>query len=857
MELKFQSNLDFQLDAINSVVQLFESQKFVDDNYWNVGENGIISNRLDLDDSQILENLNYIQRENKISEAKNLKNKNFTIEMETGTGKTYVYLRSIFELNKNYGFKKFMIVVPSIAIREGVIKNLQITEKHFKSIYDNISYRYYEYDSKKINHIRQFSRGSTIEIMIITIDSFKKDTAIMNQERDVLQGQKPIELVSKTRPILILDEPQNMETEKAKESLEKLNSLFTLRYSATHREYYNLVYRLTPIDAAEKNLVKKIEVSSVTEDGNYNDAFIHCAEIKITNNKIKAKLDVNKKTNTAIKLSSITVRNNDDLFKKTNNPEYSGFVVSEINARYNFIKFSNGVKLKQGQEQGKDKDKIIESQIRHTVAEHFEKYERLKKDGIKPLSLFFIDKVDNYLHKDGFIRKTFEESFNQIKKEYPDFKNVDVKNVHSGYFSKKKTDKSIEMDKSAFDLIMKDKEKLLSFDEPVQFIFSHSALREGWDSPNVFNICTLNQTVSSIKKRQEIGRGMRLPVNQQGDRITNKEHILTVVANESYKEYVSKLQQEYVDEYGDVILSRLPADGRKKSILKIKKHFNLIPEFEKLWDKVSEKTEYAVKIDTDKLIEECINEINANIATDSIKIKIETVELKLEKEGEGIKTIFKGSSQNTLDKVYRIPNIVEHISNETRLTRTTIVQILTGIDNLNLIFKNPQEFIASCTRMIKAKMADFLINGIEYLKNNDLYRMELFENLETYSNLIVEVKKTIYDGVVYDSEIEKSFAKDLDNMSGVKLFVKLPKWFTVSTPIGDYNPDWAIVKDNVDALGKTCDTLYFVTETKGTQNIDELRPKEKQKILCGRKHFKTIGVRYEIAKDIDHIKNMT
>ena len=527
MELKFQNNLDFQLEAISSVIKLFESQKFIDDNYWSVSENGVIPNRLDLDNSQILENLVDIQTQNKIKPVETLENRDFSIEMETGTGKTYVYLRTIFDLYKNYGFKKFMIIVPSVAIKEGVLKTLQITEKHFKNICDNIPYRYYEYDSKKINRIRQFARSGTIEIMIITIDSFNKDNTIMNQERDILQGQKPIDLVSKTKPILILDEPQNMETEIAKESIKKLGSLFTLRYSATHRNYYNLIYRLTPIDAVEKNLVKKIEVASVTEDRNYNDAFIHCANIKIVSNKIKAVLNVNKKTSDTIRLSAITVQNGDDLSAKTQNLEYSGFTVTEINAKYDFIKFSNGIKLKLHQEQGRDKDAIIESQIKHTIEEHFQKHDALSKEGIKPLTLFFIDKVDRYLKDDGFIRKTFEKLFNQLKTEYVDFRDVDVKDVHSGYFSEMRKDTSMSNDKSAFDLIMKDKERLLSFDESVQFIFSHSALREGWDNPNVFNICTLNQSSSTMKKRQEIGRGMRLPVNQQGDRITTTKNIFS------------------------------------------------------------------------------------------------------------------------------------------------------------------------------------------------------------------------------------------------------------------------------------------------------------------------------------------
>ena len=859
MELKFQSNLEFQHDAIQSIVKLFESQKLVVNDL--LGADGIIPNKLDLDEPQIRENLIQIQTENKIidqsdnktPQTNTLTNMDFSIEMETGTGKTYVYLRTIFELCKNYGFKKFLIVVPSVAIREGVLKNLRITEKHFKSLYDNMSYRYYEYDSKKINHIRQFSRANTIEIMIITIDSFKKDTNIMNQTRDSLQGQKPIDLVSKTRPILIIDEPQNMETQIAKEAIKKMNPLFTLRYSATHKNYYNLIYRLSPIDAFNKNLVKKIEVSAVTEDGNYNDALIHCAEIKIVSKKIKAKLDVNKKMKNRMKLAAITVINGDDLSKKTNNSEYNGFKVIEINAKYNFIKFSNGVKLKLGQEQGKDKDSIMESQIIHTIDEHFNKYGLLKQEGIKPLSLFFIDKVDNYLQKDGFIRKTFEKWFNQKKKEFPDFKDLNVNDVHSGYFSEKKRDNAIEKDKDAFDLIMRDKERLLSFDEPVQFIFSHSALREGWDNPNVFNICTLNQSVSRIKKRQEIGRGMRLPVNQKGDRITDKEYTLTVIANESYAEYASRLQKEYEDEYGCGFVGPKPKNKKEKHTLKTKFNFELDPNFKILWEKVSKKTRYAVEIDTNKLINNCVTKINKQIAINSIKIKIDTVELRLEKN-KGIETIFKGSSQKEIDKLFNIPNIVEQISNETKLTRSTIVKILTQIKNLDLIFKNPQEYIASCTLIIKEILADFLVNEIKYLEIDDWYDMKLFEDVETYNDIVLKVNKTIYDGIVFDSQTEKDFAEKLDkNDDRIKLFIKLPRWFKISTPIGNYNPDWAIVMDDIDASGNTLERLYFVTETKGTMKIDDLRANEKRKIQYGKKHFESIGVGYKVANTINDL----
>lgn len=853
MEIKFQRDLDFQTDAVKSIVELFKSQKFRHDDFVIIPENGVISNRLDLSEVQVLENLNEVQTQNNIKPIEKLDGMNFSVEMETGTGKTYVYLKTIFELNKNYGFKKFIIIVPSVAIREGTLKNLKITEKHFREIYGNVPYSYYEYDSKKINQIRQFARGNKIEIMVMTIDSFNKDTNIMNQERDTLHGQKPIDLVSKTNPILILDEPQNMESEIAKQAISNLHPLFTLRYSATHRNYYNLVYRLTPVDAYHKNLVKRIEVASIVKDDDFNAAFIRCHEIKADSKGIKARLEVNKKVKNGFKVTEITIKHGDDLFEKTESNEYEGFVISEINAKYNYVKFSNGKKIDLGEEQGGDRTDLMKIQIEQTVEEHFRKYEILKKLGIKVLSLFFIDKVDNYLPDNGILKKFFEESFNKIKKQYVDFANTDAKDVHAGYFSEMKSEKAMEQDKDTFDLIMKDKERLLSFEEPVQFIFSHSALREGWDNPNVFNICTLNQTISTMRKRQEIGRGMRLPVNQNGERILGDHNVLTVIANESYAHYVSKLQQEYVDEYGDEIAPPKPANARNRTILKLKKGYQLNPEFKELWKRVAKRTKYAVDIKTDDLIKQCIDEINNKISIDSIKIKIERVELSLE-EGRGVVTTFVGQGTEVLNKTYDIPNIVGYVSDETKLTRETIVKILTNIKNLDLIFKNPQEFISSITLIIREKLTDFLVNGIKYLEVDDWYKMELFTDMETYQDIIVPVEKTIYEGgVIWDSDVEKNFAEKLEDMKNVKLFIKLPNWFVVNTPIGEYNPDWAIVMDDVDQFGKVKERLYFVTETKGTNNIDELRPVEKRKIECAIRHFKTVHVDYKVVNKAEQI----
>jgi len=854
MELRFQSDIDFQLDAIESVVDLFKSQKFGYEKFFLLPESGIISNRLDITREQILLNLRDIQNKNKIKQSEELQGMHFSIEMETGTGKTYVYLRTIFQLNKSYGFKKFIIIVPSVAIKEGVLKTLKITERHFKELFQKTPYSYYEYDSRRINFVRQFSRSNKMEIMVMTVNSFNKDINIINQERDVLFGQKPIDLVSRTNPILILDEPQNMQSEIATRAIDNLNPLFTLRYSATHRVFYNLIYRLTPIDAYTKNLVKKIEVLSVVKENDFNNVFLRCREVKAKSNGISAKIVINKKMKNGIKLAQLIVKGGEELSAKTGLSEYSGFTVTEINAKDNYVKFSNGLKLNQGEEVGGDMSALMKIQIKETIEEHLIKYSKLKKMGIKVLSLFFIDRVDNYISENGIIRKFFIEEFDRLKKGFEDFKHMNSDDVHAGYFSRLKTDAAMEEDRDTFDLIMRDKERLLSFDEPVQFIFSHSALREGWDNPNVFNICTLNQTVSDIKKRQEIGRGMRLPVNQDGERVLGEQNVLTVVANESYNKYVSKLQTEYVDEYGEELAPPKPQNVRNRAVLKLKKYFQLNPEFKELWKRVSRRTKYAIEIDSSELIRQCISKINSTVTVDSIKVKIETVELQLE-EGKGVVTSFKGVGYEYLDKSYSIHNVIDYISEETRLTRKTIITILNNITNLGFVFRDPQEFISSVVLIIKEVLADFLVNGIKYLEVDDWYKLELFNEIKTYANIILPVEKSIYDGIIFNSDVEKNFAEGLERMTNVRLFIKLPAWFVVDTPIGQYNPDWAIVIDHADEHGKIKQKLYFVTETKGKMDIGSLRISEKRKIACAKKHFETLDVDYKVVDKPEKIQS--
>jgi type III restriction enzyme len=531
MKFKFDANQEYQQDAINAIVNIFEGQERTSEQTV-AGSSlfGIYPNILTLSKEEVLNNVKKVQELNQVKNG-NVDDFDFSIEMETGTGKTYVYLRTIFELNKRYGWKKFIILVPSVAIREGVIKSLEITQDHFKTLYDNVPYRFYEYKSKNITQVKHFADSSVINIMVLTIGAFNKDSNVLYGERDQMQGEQPIAYIQKTNPILILDEPQNMEGEATKKALENFNSLFRLRYSATHRNLYNLTYQLAPYDAYQLGLVKKIEVFSVTDDESGlsvpHMALVEAKPAK-TASAIKAKIEVAFVDDLGNrKIKTLQVKKGDDLSEKTNNPAYSGYVVTNIEVDApDFgseakVHFENGFVLTRDNQIEQNKEDIFRRQISETIRLHFEKREKYNPLGIKVLSLFFIDKVSNYVDSDGIIRKVFSEEFNKIKKDFA-LGQLDVAKAQSGYFAQKKDgsyieqDAAIEKNDEAYELIMKDKERLLSLDEPVEFIFSHSALREGWDNPNVFNICTLNETTSSMKKRQEIGRGMRLCVNQDG-----------------------------------------------------------------------------------------------------------------------------------------------------------------------------------------------------------------------------------------------------------------------------------------------------------------------------------------------------
>ncbi|MBP6280586.1 MAG: DEAD/DEAH box helicase family protein [Leptotrichiaceae bacterium] len=974
MKIKFEENLKYQLEAIKSITDIFRGQEInrnvftVEsthenqlfgkvENYFGIG-NGLLLHKED-----ILDNLNKIQTKNGLEKTKdiNKSNYNFSVEMETGTGKTYVYLRTIMELNKNYGFTKFIIVVPSIAIKEGVYKTLEITKDHFKLLYDNLPYDYFIYDSKKIDTIRNFAVSDNLQIMIINIDSFNKDSNVINQERDQANGYRPIEYIKQCNPIIIVDEPQNMESENAKKAISQLNPLCTLRYSATHRDKYNQVFKLDSIDAYENQLVKQIEVSTIELINNTNTDYIKLQSIKLTKTGINATVELDVKSRNKIIRKNVTIKNGDDLKDLASRNIYDGYIVNEITYNKNDISKSyvdfGKVKLYIGQLNGEENPETIKRlQIRKTIQEHLEKQKRLKSSGIKVLSLFFIDRVANYRlynldtgdKEKGKYALIFEEEYNKLleTKEYKDEGFHPAHLVHDGYFSgdKKKSSNGQEYflekdtkgttnsDNDTFNKIMRDKEKLLSFEEPLSFIFSHSALKEGWDNPNVFQICTLNETTSEIKKRQEIGRGLRICVNQQGERIRGFDvNTLTVMANESYDQFVSSLQTEmekdenirfgkiesfifsnvivsnengkevylghdkseeiyqyllinnYIDHEGNIqdklkielnenklelptefneirdkIVRKLESrvtnlvikNASDKKKIELNKEILISPEFKELWDKIKHKTVYKVNFNSEELIKKCVTSIDDLVYIPEEKYRYTKSSLKLSEGGIKKENEILETNKTYSVYSYKLPDIVSYLQNETNLTRKSIVKILTKTKTLESFKKNPQFYIEQVTEIIKNIMKEFIVDGIKYEKigDNEYYCQELFEKEDLYGyfkdemskqNNIQESTKSPYKGLILDSEVEKNFALSLENNKNIILYAKLPKWFKISTPLGNYNPDWAVlVRPDLD---KYEEKLFFIVETKGSLFENERRELENLKINCGKKHFESIS----------------
>jgi type III restriction enzyme len=870
MKLQFDPNQEYQLDAVKAITDIFEGQPlkagdlefdFVDTaiNYSVYG----VGNNILLTEEQILTNVQSVQKLNGIEPISELDGLNFSVEMETGTGKTYVYLRTVYELNKIYGFKKFVIVVPNIAIREGVLKNLDITHEHFQNLYDKIPVDYGVYDSGKVSQLRSFASSNTVQILVMNIDAFAKDENVINKPNDKLTGKKPIEFIQYTQPIVIVDEPQNMETENRKRAVENLNPCCTLRYSATHLNLYNLVYSLDPVKAYDLGLVKQIEVDSVFAEDAFNDAYISLEGVKATKTRTYAELRMDVNLETGVSKKKITAKVGEDLFTLSNGRDSykEGFIIEEIDVYNGSISFTNGIVLHKGETKGEFSEEIMKFQIHKTIEEHLKKELKNKQKGIKTLSLFFIDRVANYRQYDdsgnplpGMFAQWFEEIYHQLS-ERADFKDLipfEVKKVHNGYFAQDKKGKFKDIKETersqnsadavdAYHLIMKDKEKLLDINEPLRFIFSHSALREGWDSPNVFQICTLNETKSEMKKRQEIGRGLRLSVDQSGLRVKDRNvNRLTVIANESYEDFAKKLQSEIEEDCGVKFTGRIK---RKRDRIKIeyRKGFQVDERFLELWNRIKSRTTYRVAYETIELIRAAAKAVKE--IEEITKPRIKSVKVGIDIQEPGIDYNIISSKVLTPDKEFIIPDVLGYIQNKTELTRETILEILKKSGRLKDILVNPQLFMDKAVTAIKRVLYELMIDGIKYERiGNQEYEMLLFEenDLERYldERLTFKVKdneKTIYDEYIpLDSDIEINFAKECEQREDIEFFFKLPSWFIINTPIGKYNPDWALVFKNEKKI-------YFVTETKSTKDLTKIRPDEKLKIKCGKAHFEQLS----------------
>ena len=876
MKIKFDQNQSYQLDAINAVLDAFDGQPLAQ------GEQEIIfeappgqlltelgiANGVVLSDEKLLSNVNAVQERNDIAPIEALAGRNFSVEMETGTGKTYVYLRTIFELQARYGWKKFIIVVPSVAIREGVLQTIEMTRDHFAALYNNVPLDAWVYDSAQVSRLRGFATSNQMQLLIINIQAFdKKDIAVIHRDNDKLSGRQPIEFIQGARPIVIIDEPQNMESDNAKAALESLKPACTLRYSATHKNSYNLLYRLDPVKAYDLRLVKRIEVASVMELPGYNQPYIKVLSITATKAKITAKLEIDQETakGPARKVVSVS-QNGADLFEISGKRDlYNGYIVGGIDAGSQFIAFENGVTLEVGQTQGGYTDDIMRIQIEETVKEHFEKELRISRlpqdQQLKVLSLFFIDRVANYAPADGKLRTWFIETYERLAAlpRYAVLKPAPVDKVHDGYFAEDKNGakdssegRATGADNDAYHKIMRAKEVLLSREEPLRFIFSHSALREGWDNPNVFQICTLNETKSVVRKRQEIGRGLRLPVRENGERSFDADiNRLTVVANESYHQFAGALQKEMQDEWGVSFKDRI-VNKRDRQTASLKQSWMLDEDFKALWEKIKQKTRYRVQYDTEKLIQNAIENFKFWPVN---KPDFEVLKGELITTEEGVDTKLRSTQRHDARQMeLKIPDLLGFLQRETELTRSTLAKILIGSGRLGEVHLNPQQFVDGVLRSTQKARTDLLIDGIKYEPiAGQCWDMMFFETkeLESYTSKMIAVEHSVYDYVVYDSEVERKFAEELDAREDIKLFIKLPAWFKIETPLGTYNPDWAIVQQKVGEDEK----LYLVRETKGADNFMGISEPERKKILCGKGHFKALGVDFAWAKESKDIND--
>lgn len=1003
MKLRFKHQ-KFQADAAKAVVNVFAGQPYLahsymmdkgyegnlitgvpfsnismfdEEQYTGWGNQKIISG---LSDDIILNHIQKIQRTNQIKPSEKLEGKyNLTIEMETGVGKTYTYIKTMYELNRAYGWSKFIVVVPNIAIREGVYKSFEITQDHFKEEYGK-KIRFFIYNSSKLEEIDRFASDNAMKVMIINSQAFnsrKKDSKRISMELDEFRSRRPIDIIAKTNPIIIIDEPQSVEGKITKESLKEFNPLFTLRYSATHKSdsIYNMIYRLDAMEAYNKKLVKKIAVKGISESGTTaTESYVYLESINLSKSAPTATIQFDFKGKSGIRTITRTVSEGYNLYDNSGNMEEykNGFVVSRIDGRDDSVEFINGIKIYAGDVIGKvSEDQLRRIQIRETILSHIERERELFNKGIKVLSLFFIDEVAKYRIYDeagqaqnGIYADMFEEEYNdiisnlQIRMGEDDYlkylESISAKETHAGYFSIDKKGKMIDSkmkkketttdDVDAYDLIMKNKELLLDQDpkrSPVRFIFSHSALREGWDNPNVFQICTLKQSNSDVRKRQEVGRGLRLCVNQNGERMdenilgkdVHNVNVLTVIANESYDNFAKGLQREIADAVADrprmvtpeLFVNKAIKNKQDQEMLIDKAtaqaiHYDLIingyidrkgeltdkyyedksngeikiaeevadsaesvieiidsiydekhsvptenarnnnielqvdddklamPEFKELWNKINSKTVYVVNFDTEELIQKSIESLDRKLRVSKIYIKVDqgAMEEITSKESLEEGSLFLKSQTDTYAHAAAVNSNVKYdligkLVDETKLTRKAIVRILQGIQPVvfNQFKDNPEEFIIKAAKLINDEKATAIIQHITYDVLEDKYGTDIFTEPTIKGRLGVNAMKAnkhLYDHILYDSTNERDFATELDTDSNVAVYVKLPDGFYISTPVGHYNPDWAIA-----FYEGSVKHIYFVAETKGSMSSMQLRKIEESKIYCAREHFKAIS----------------
>jgi type III restriction enzyme len=986
MKLKFKVQ-PYQTQAVTAVVDCFAGQPMSGGVTYRIDpgrkaqtsafEEGFKNADLALTELQVLANIKDAQRRQNLPVSDKLVASagcriNLDIEMETGTGKTYCYIKTIFEMNKRYGWSKFIIMVPSIAIREGVHKSLQITADHFTESYGKKA-RFFIYNSKRLHELESFSSDAGINVMVINIQAFAArgaDNRRIYEELDNFQSRKPIDVIASNRPIVILDEPQKMEGPAATEAMPKFKPLMILRYSATHKTQHNRVHRLDALDAYNQKLVKKIAVRGIQTRGLAGtNAYLYLEGIEISKKAPVARIEIEVKlANGEIKRQLKRLEFRDDLFAESGELDQyrDGFTISQIDARNDTVEFTNGVVLRAGEATGDVSERDIRRiQIRETIKAHLDKEKQLFAQGIKVLSLFFIDEVVKYrdytqADEKGEYARVFEEEYEFLKAEYladlaidndayrKHLAGIDAARTHNGYFSiDKKTNRlkdpavgarSVDSDDvDAYDLILKDKERLLSFAEPTRFIFSHSALREGWDNPNVFVMCMLKHSDNTVSRRQEVGRGLRLSVDQNGDRMDNPAvvhdiNVLTVVASESYKNFVAGLQKEIADtltsrprkateayfsgktittdagpieitpamakqiyrylvknDYSDDTdqitgayhqakeagnLAALPdelkvhadqifqiidsvfsdaqlpkvEDGRKPKTNPLNENFEK-KEFQELWRRINQKAVYRVEFDSEELVRKCVSALDSQLRVTPLQYTVQTgiqgdglTDEQL-KAGDGFaltgSTTERGGSVHSLVKYDLLGKIAEN----TELTRKTAAEILTGIQAsvFGQFKENPEHFIAEASRIIAEQKATMVIERLAYDGLAERYDVDIFTANQTgqdFSKASAKLKRHVYDYVVTDSEIERKFADELDTASEVVVYAKLPRGFLIPTPVGDYNPDWAISFKEGSVRH-----IYFVAETKGTMSSMKLREIENTKIACARKFFDEIEQR--------------